>query len=137
MSEDETIVQQVLALPDVAAQRQYLQEHPSLLDEHTAVALKQQADRFLRSDVHRSLQTAELLLDLDETARNPIFRALGLLAEANVLCVGGLGEFARAILLYDEAAEIYRLNNRPVEQARISDRQALCPGQPRPLCGGY
>ena len=114
----ETLVEQVQALPDVAAQRQVLEGSLPLLDEAVAQALKKQADRDLRADVHRSLQTAELMLDLAEQAGQPIMRALGLCAQANCLSVGGLGEFERAVALYNEAAEIYRLHGRPMDQAR-------------------
>jgi tetratricopeptide (TPR) repeat protein len=41
-----------------------------------------------------------------------------LLAEANARSIGGLGEYPRAVELYDEAAEIYRACGRPADQAR-------------------
>lgn len=111
------LVAQLLALPDDAAQRQYLEEHVSLLDDDVADAIKEQADRFLRSDLGRSLQSAELLLQMAEWTDNPLHRALGLLAEANARCLGS-GEYNRALDLYDEAAEIYRENGCPARQAR-------------------
>jgi CHAT domain-containing protein len=42
---------------------------------------------------------------------------LGLLAEANARSIGGLGEYQRAVELYDEAAGIYQAHDRLVEQA--------------------
>jgi CHAT domain-containing protein len=108
---------QLLALPDDAAQRQLLQEHVSLLDDEVAAALKGQADRFLRSDLSRSSQTAELLFYMAELVDNPLYRALGLLAEANVRAIG-LGEYQRALELYDRAAEIYQANGCAARQAR-------------------
>lgn len=108
----------LLGLPDIQAQREFIQQHVSLLGDDAAGALKEQADRFLRSDVRRSLETAELILCLAELAGSPLVRALGLLAEANARSIGGLGEHQRAVELYDRAAEIYRAHDLAVEQAR-------------------
>jgi tetratricopeptide (TPR) repeat protein len=68
--------------------------------------------------VQRCLLAADLLCILSEFTGNPCHRALGLLAEANARSIGGLGEYQRAVELYDEAAEIYRACGRPAEQAR-------------------
>jgi len=111
------LVEQLLALPDVAAQRCFLHERVSLLDDQVADALKEQADRFLRSDIRRSLQTAELLLYQATLTNNSFHRALGLLAEANAWAIG-LGEYQRAIELYDEATQVYRANGNLPKQAR-------------------
>ncbi len=100
-------VEQILALPDTAARRRLVQQHAATLDDDVAVRLKEQADRFLESEVHRSLEIAELLLLVAELADNPLYLALGLLAEANARSIGGLGEYGRAIELYEQAAEIY------------------------------
>ena len=114
----EEFIEQLLALPDTAAQQQFLAEHAALVDDEVADALKGQADRYLRSDVQHSSQTAALLCSLPELTGNPCHRALGLLAEANARSIGGLGEYQRAVELYDEAAEIYRACGVEVEQAR-------------------
>lgn len=114
----EEFIAQLLAQPDVAAQQSFLAAHVALLDDQAADALKAQADRYLRSDVQRSLQTAALLCALPELTGNPCHRALGLLAEANARSIGGLGEFERAVRIYDEAAEIYRLCGKVVEPAK-------------------
>jgi CHAT domain-containing protein len=110
-------IEQLLVLPDVAAQKRFLERDVRMLDDGIADALKGQADQLLRSDIHRSLQTAGLLLHLAELTGNPLHRALGLLAEANARSIGGLGEYARAVELYDEAAAIYKAHNRLVDQA--------------------
>jgi CHAT domain-containing protein len=112
------LIGSLLALPDVAAQRRFLEEHISLLDDQVASALKERADQFLRADLQRSLETADLLLYLAELTDNPLHQALGLLAEANARCLGGLGEYQRALDLYDEAAGIYQANGCLAEQAR-------------------
>ncbi len=111
------LIQQLLTLPDVEAKKQFLQEHISLLNDELASTLKKQADKFLRSDVRRSLEMGYLICCTAELTDNPLYRALGLLAEANARSIGGLGEYQRAVELYDEAAGIYRDHDRPVEQA--------------------
>ena len=108
---------QLLALPDAEARARYLREHASLLDDQVAAALKAEADQSLRVDVQRSLETAGLLLDLGEVMGNPLHRALGLLAKANVHLIG-LGEYQAALDLYDEAAGIYKAHGCLVRQAR-------------------
>ncbi len=109
--------QQLLALPDIAVQKQYLQDHASFLNDQTADALKKQADQFLRSDMDSSLQMADLLLELARLLGNPSHLALGLLAEANARSIG-LGDYQRAIELYDEAAQLYRSQGCLVDQAK-------------------
>jgi len=51
----QSLVDQLVSLPDAAARRALLTQHASDLD-----------DAFLRSDLQRSLQTAELLCPLPE-----------------------------------------------------------------------
>ncbi len=111
------IVDRLLTLPDPAARRQFLQEHVHMLDDQVAEHLKEQADQLLRADLHRSQEMADLLLQLSELTENRLYRALGLLAEANARALG-LGEYQRAIDLYDEAAAIYRQHERPLEEAK-------------------
>jgi CHAT domain-containing protein/tetratricopeptide (TPR) repeat protein len=113
----ERLTERLLALPDAAAQRRLLEAHAHLLGDEVADALKEEADRFLRSDLQRSLETAELILHTAELTHNPLHRALGLLAEANARAIG-LAEYERAIDLYNEAADTYRARGCVVRQAR-------------------
>ena len=41
------LIEQMLALPDLATQQRFLERHALLLDDDVAGALKEQADRFL------------------------------------------------------------------------------------------
>lgn len=111
------LVDGLLALPDVEAQRRFLEEHASLLDDEVAAALKAEVDHFVRTDGERALQTAGLLLRLAELSGDEAHRALGLRAEGNVRLFG-LAEFQRAIELYEEAARIYQDQGRLVDQAK-------------------
>lgn len=113
-----TLVEQLMALPDVATQRHLLESHRDLLDDSVADALKTRADQFLRSEINRSLETADLLVWMADLTGNQVYRALGLLAEANARSIGGLGEYQRSVELYDEAADIYRDCGQPLQQAR-------------------
>lgn len=113
----QNLIEQLLDLPDDAAQRRFLAKHASQLNDQVAIALKEQADHFLRADSQRALQMADLLLHMAEFSGDPAHRALGLLAEANVRYIG-LGEYQQAIKLYDEAAQIYQNQNRLVDQAK-------------------
>ncbi len=112
----QTLALQLVSLPDEPAQHAFLAEHAALLDDQFASALKAQADNLRHSDVQRSLHTAKLLCTLPSYSGNPCHRALGLLAEANALSIG-LGQYARAVGLYDEAAQVYRAQGKIVEQA--------------------
>lgn len=112
------LVERLLALPDIETQKRFLEEHASLLDDEVASALKEQATQLLRSDIQQSQNVTSILLYLAELTGQPLHRALGVLAEANACSIGGLGEYQRAVELYDEAAEIYRAQGCLVEQAR-------------------
>ena len=112
------LIAQLVALPDDASQQRFIDENASRLDDCVAEGLKKRADHLLRADAQRSLQIATMLQQIGEVIDDPLHRALGLLAEANVRCLGGLGEYRQAIALYDEAAGIYREHDRLVEEAR-------------------
>ncbi|MGE5224164.1 MAG: tetratricopeptide repeat protein, partial [Omnitrophica WOR_2 bacterium] len=107
----------LLSIEDRQAQRHFLEAHYSEVDADVlAGQLKAQADQWLRSDMQHCLETCGLLQRLAELSRNPKHRALGLLAEANARGLG-LGEYERAIQLYDQAADIYRENGDVLRQA--------------------
>jgi CHAT domain-containing protein len=110
------LVEELLALPTSEDQRTFLRAHQADLNEDSAVALKTQADHYLRTNIQQSVRTAELLILMGDEFGNPLYRALGLLAKANGLTIG-LGEHQPAIPLYDEAAKIYAEYERPVQQA--------------------
>ncbi len=112
------LIEGLLGHAEDDAQQRFLDAHRTQFDEGVAQCLKERADRLLREDVGRSLEAAELLVTVGDQIDKPFFRALGLLAEANARCIGGLGEYHRAIELYNEAAEIYRQAGRTLEQAR-------------------
>ncbi len=128
----EQLVEQLLALPDGDAQKQLIQAHVAQFSpEEVAEQLKTVSDRYIRSDLQRARQTAQLLTQLGDLTGNLCSRALGLLAEANVQSVG-LRNYQNAIELSVESAEIYGQQHRPVLQARAKTAQIFplsCLGQ--------
>jgi CHAT domain-containing protein/tetratricopeptide (TPR) repeat protein len=126
----ESLIEQLLTLPDLASQRRFLDEHVGLLaveeQDEVAALLKKKADRFLRSDIQGCLDMAELILHMAELSGDSQQRALGLRARANAFGHGGLGLFREAVELYDEVAEIYRANDNVVYQA-ITQNAKLVP----------
>lgn len=121
------LVEQLLELPGVEMQKRFLEAHRSRLDNDLAGALKAQADHFLRSDIQRALVMVELLYCLAGLSGDPAHRALGLRAEGNI-CLIGQGRYQEAVELYDQAAQIYQDQGRPVDRAkaRVGKIEALC-----------
>ncbi|MBN2004703.1 MAG: CHAT domain-containing protein [Anaerolineae bacterium] len=113
----QSLIEQLLELPDGEAQRRFLEKNTALLNDETAGALKAQADHFLRTDIRRSLEVADLLVYQAELTENPLQRALGLLARANAHAIG-LGEYQRATELYNEASAIYETQGLLIDQAK-------------------
>jgi hypothetical protein len=67
----QSLVDQLISLPDAVAQRAFLTQHASDLNDAFVAALKAKADAFLRLDLQRSLQTAALLCAIPEFTGNP------------------------------------------------------------------
>ncbi len=111
------LIESLRTLPDLDTQKTLLEASLPALGDDVASQLKQQADRLLRDDVQRSLDMAYLLQHLGLLRHDECDRALGLLAEANALALGGLGQYARAVDVYDQAAALYDRNGRTAEQA--------------------
>ncbi|MGB0387397.1 MAG: CHAT domain-containing protein [Ardenticatenaceae bacterium] len=114
-------VEELLTLPSLAAQKQFLKSHREVLQnqefaDEVAPQLKAKADHFLRTKIEKTLQIVECLFCLAELTQNPLYRALGLRAKGNVYGIGQ-GDHKRAIDTYDQAADIYRVAGRQVEQA--------------------
>ena len=115
------MIAQLLALSDESARRIFLETHAATLTEaeanDLANALKAQADHYLRAELATSFQFAHLLLYWGELTHNPFHRALGLRAEANALSIGQ-GHYREALEVYNEAAAIYRVHGRTLDEAK-------------------
>jgi len=115
------VLEQLLALPDENARREFLDSQAGAIDvaasQTLADALKAQADHYLRAEIQTSFQFARLLIHWGELTHNPFHRALGLRAEANALSIG-LGHYREALDTYNEAAAIYRAHGRTLDEAK-------------------
>jgi tetratricopeptide (TPR) repeat protein len=112
------MVEQLLALSGVEARRQYLEEHCSWLDEAFAETLKEKVFQLQRSDIQSALQVTDLILYAAELTGNPLQRALGLRVEAQARAIE-LGEYQRALDLYDEAIQIHRNHQDELGEALL------------------
>jgi CHAT domain-containing protein/tetratricopeptide (TPR) repeat protein len=112
------LLSELLAAPDAAARTAVIDNWPlSGIDEVELGAVKTKAAQLLRIDLQKSRDLAESMLRAADRTGNPLHRALGLLSLANAYSLGGLGRGAEAVALYDEAAAIYRLAARSVDEA--------------------
>lgn len=120
--EPQQFIDQLMALPEITAQTQFLQERVRLLGETpfadaVAERLKRQADYFVRTDLDQSWRMVKLLYAAADLTGNALYRALGLRAEGNALRFSGLGDSTQAIACYDRAAEIYLAQGLVVDAA--------------------
>jgi tetratricopeptide (TPR) repeat protein len=111
------LLARLLGANNPAQQDTLIAEHLAQLDVAFVATLKDVAGDFLRADVNRSLSVCDLMLRIANATGCPYQRALGLLAKANALSLGGLGEYTQALDLYNEAAAIYAAAGRRRDQA--------------------
>ncbi len=114
----EQFAERLLAMTEFHEQRSLLHAHVGGLTLRLARVLKQRAGALMRSDLEASRRIGQLLIEMADLRRNDLIRALGLMVEANALSVGGVGNYVRAVELYNEVAAIYELRERPIEQAK-------------------
>lgn len=113
--EVETCVTQWLAQPDDAQPDVIALADPAFSDA-LAAALKARADHALRADLTLAKRCVQRLYALAELTANPLYRALGLRAEGNVLGIGE-GDHRAAIDCYDEAAALYHAQDARADEA--------------------
>ncbi len=119
------LLAQLLAETGPARQRELVDANLASIDDDLMVALKTSAADLLRADVHAAIRLGELMLYAASATANPHHRALALIVIANARSLGGLGEYASALALYDEASEIYRRAGRPVDEANAQISKIL------------
>lgn len=106
------LVEQLLTLPDVATQKHFLEEHKLLLNDEVVRLLDLQVAHFLRADIRRTFEIADLICYMGELTNNPLYIAGSRVNEADARGIG-LGEYELAIACYDEAAAIYEAHGSP------------------------
>jgi CHAT domain-containing protein len=119
------LVNRLLGLPTLHQQKQLLAEHRDLLDDRLVDLLRDHAAQFLRANVQRSLTLADLMFDVAQLTGNVLHQAQGALVKANALSLGGLGEYERAVVYYNQAAQLYQERGFPVDQARAQIGKVL------------
>lgn len=101
----------LLALPDAPARGAYLAEwlDTAAPEDNSALAeaLKERAITLQRGDVEAALDAAATIHLLADGSDDPRIRALGYRMEAQALVIGR-GQFKEALVVYDQALDIYR-----------------------------
>lgn len=115
-------IERLLALPEGDARSKLLRAWLDGLGESEvdllAEGLIERVIQLQMEDTQLAMQAALLILALAKLTGRPQHRALGLRAQAQTLVIG-LGEYQRALPIYDEALEIYRELGDEVSQARL------------------
>jgi tetratricopeptide (TPR) repeat protein len=114
------LVKQLLSLREITAQRNFLKDHKMRLNDQVADLLTREANHFLRADIRVSLQIADHLCYIAQLTDNPLYKALGLVLEADARPIGlgeYVGEYDGGIALYDAGIEIYRTYGCLLEEA--------------------
>ncbi len=109
--------QTLLDQSDASAREQFLAQNADQLDDELIQMLKDRADYFLRINIHRTLEIAEIMFEVSRHSGKPEHRAMGLLAQANAYGIG-LGDHETASEKYTEASVIYRQAQLPVREAQ-------------------
>jgi tetratricopeptide (TPR) repeat protein len=112
------IAAQILEVAGFAAQVEIAKKQSSAIGDEVAEAIRQGALQYLRSDIERTLQIAELLIQLAELTSNPNHEARGLWVEAHARSIG-LGEYERSLELYDQASKLFDLQDEALLSARV------------------
>ncbi|MEZ4661069.1 MAG: CHAT domain-containing tetratricopeptide repeat protein [Caldilineaceae bacterium] len=125
-----SLLDKLLAQQNVSAQKQLLKQHLAALQNDTltdalATALKAQADHSLRTKLARAKVMATLIHYLSELTNNPLYAALALRVEGNILGIGE-GKFPEAVACYDRAAIIYQEHNRLDDVAKTQVGKIGC-----------
>jgi CHAT domain-containing protein/tetratricopeptide (TPR) repeat protein len=119
--EFQNLLEDAVKLDDIEDQHRVLAQQLSGMDaarqDEFAQALKNHADRLMRTDTQQCLRVTRLLESLADVSGNPRHRALGLLARANAFSIV-LGEYRQAADLYAQAISIYADLGCQVEQAQ-------------------
>lgn len=115
--EPEEVLSRLLAMPEEQDRERFLRLHIADLNDEFLGLLKSEADRQLRIDLDESLRMVALMHSASAVTEDPAHEALALLAEANALSIG-LGEYRRAVSLYDSAAALYAELGLETERAR-------------------
>jgi len=110
------LVKELIDLRDIGDRHRFLEEHCSRLNDEVARLLDLQAAHFLRKNIQRMLEIADIFCYMAKLTHNSLYKGWGLVTEADARSIG-LGEYEVSLALYDEAASIFEAQENPAEQA--------------------
>jgi len=108
--------EQLIKQPDAQAREQLLITHADQLDDDLALALKQTADTYLRTNLQHAMAIATILFEVAAHSGKATHRALAFRARGNVYAIG-LGNYEKALADYAAAVAIYQAQNDVVNAA--------------------
>ncbi|MCE7986227.1 MAG: CHAT domain-containing protein [Caldilinea sp. CFX5] len=114
----QTFLDTLLSLANPTDQLALIREHLDLFDNQGAEQLKNQAIQYRFEDSQKALQIAEALLTAGQLQPTTLCRGYGLWASA-VVHSTGLGDYERALTLYQEAMIVFGQENDAVSIAKM------------------
>ena len=127
----EEAFEQLVALPDQASRLTYLSDHPHLVSRSTVEMLNVAVNTYVRKDLRKANELAELALTLADRLGDKESQAYAFRARANALWY--VGESRQAADLHAKAVELFEETGHPVEAARTLSSSI----QPLILLGEY
>ena len=115
LSTDEFIIS-LEQLGDPSEQRRLIEREAAWLTTDTVQQMKARANDWLASDMGRGIALADNIIYASQVSGQPIYRALGLMVQANAAKYRG--DYHRALELYEEARQIACSVGNEVEAAR-------------------
>ncbi len=100
----------------------FLRENLSTFSGETlnliAEAIKDKAVKQMMANTQRAIDLIEWVMELARLTQNPLHRALGLRIEGQRIAAES-GDYAKALLLYDEAVSIHQEQGDPLGEATV------------------
>lgn len=112
----EDFIKKLEQLEDPAERLRLIESEAAGLTEERVQQMKARANDLLHSEPSRGLTLADNIIYASQVSGKPVYRALGLMVQANSLM--HRGEQRQAIALYDEARQVALAAGNPVEAAR-------------------
>jgi tetratricopeptide (TPR) repeat protein len=112
----EDLIKNLEQLDDPTAQRVLVEREIASVNLETVQALKTLANSLRRANPPKALQIIDLLFFIADLTEQPLYRALAMMVQANVLVVQN--SLKEAVALYDQAKALAEQAASPVEAAR-------------------
>src|SRR5262249_7439463 len=125
------VFEQLVALPDHTSRLTYLSDHPYLASRSTVGMLNAAVNTYVRKDLRKANELAELALTLADRLGDKESQAYAFRARANALWY--VGQNRQAADLHAKAVQLFEETGQPVEAARTLSSSI----QPLILLGEY